>query len=147
MLRRIRLSFLVIILATGCASAATPGTQGPPSFEIVSPASGAEVQGPTVTIELEVTNFIIKPADGVPQPNEGHFHVFVDGSLDYDIVYETTHTLTLSPGEHTVRVEARDNAHFHLNPRLVREVTFIVTGEYAVPTPEATPTPYTEYRE
>lgn len=129
---------LFVLLLMGCTAAATPGTQGPPSFEIVSPAPEAEVQGPTVTIELQVTNFTIKPADGVPHPNEGHFHIFVDGSLDYDIVYETTHTLTLSPGEHTVRVEARDNAHFSLDPRLVREVTFTVSGEFAVPTPQAT---------
>lgn len=116
-------------------------------MEIMFPSPGASVSGPDVTIEIQVTNLTLKPADGVPQPNQGHFHIFVDNSLDYDITHKPTHTLTLSPGEHAVRVEVRDNAHFHLNPRVIREVTFTVTGEYTVPTTEVTPTPFTEYRE
>lgn len=139
-----RTSFLTSTIASAvllgaCAPAATPTppppTGGQSSFEIVAPAEGATV-GSEVAVQLSVSNLTVVEAGGPLNPNEGHFHFFLDGGSDYEVVYSTSHTLTnLAPGPHTVRVDLRQNNHALFDPPVVREVSFTV-GE----TPGGAPT-------
>lgn len=144
------LTLAIALLATGCAGYGAPPAGAPPaggeegtgpaSFEIVSPEPRASVAGPSVTIELASQNLTVQPAGGANDPNRGHFHIFVDQG-GYEVVYEPTYTVTVGPGEHTVRVELRNNDHSAFNPSVVREVTFTVTGSADAPVTEAAPTP------
>lgn len=132
------MSRLIILLAAtallvgGCSpyTAPTGGTtvEGNASFEIVSPPEGESVPGPSITLVFEAQDLTIQSPGGANNPNQGHFHIFVDGGTDYAVVNEATYTLTLSPGEHTVRVELRNNDHSPFSPEVVREVTFTVSG-------------------
>lgn len=137
------LSLLLILLLSGCGTYGAPaGGEAAGSFEITSPAAGASVEGPSVTLQVEVANLLLQTPGGGNQPNQGHLHLYLDGGSDYDVVYEATHALALAPGEHTLRVELRNNDHSPLSPPVAQEVSFTVTGNYQVPAGEATPTPY-----
>ncbi|MBI2845264.1 MAG: hypothetical protein HYX86_01825 [Chloroflexi bacterium] len=145
MLRSILFLLAMLLLAAGCGPSGSTTVEGVATFEIVSPAAGASVEGPSITLAMEVQNLTIQPAGGANNPNQGHFHVFVDGGANYDVVYDTTHTLTLAGGEHTLRVELRNNDHSPFSPAVVREVIFTVSGSSEVPAGSATPTPYSYY--
>jgi hypothetical protein len=86
------------LLAAACgddSSSASTGAGGD-KVTITSPADGAEV-GRSVEVKMD-TNFDI----GQPDTGRKHIHLHVDGSPDYEIAYESTHTLQLDPGEHTI---------------------------------------------
>lgn len=142
MLRRALLLLAILLLAAGCGTSGSTTVEGTASFETVSPTAGASVEGPSITLQMEVVNLILQTPGGANNPNQGHFHIFVDGGTGYDVVYEATHALALAPGEHTVRVELRNNDHSPFSPPVFREVIFTVTGTYEVPAGGATPTPY-----
>ena len=93
-----------------------------PSVAFLEPASGATVTSP-VHLKLAAFNFVVEPA-GAVHPGAGHLHVMVDvpcvtpgqvipkdaqhvhlgaGQLEMD--------LTLTPGNHTLCLQAVDGAH------------------------------------
>lgn len=98
-------------------------------MSIVSPAAGAKVKGPKVTVMVDVTGFKLVPANQAPVAGEGHVHFFVDTPastvpvgkvvpLDQANVYVhagkepfTSRELELSPGRHTITVVMADAAH------------------------------------
>jgi len=86
---------------------------------------GATITTPT-TVTMASENFVIVPA-GEPKAGEGHLHIMVDVPCVADgevIVKDDTHMhygqgqleadLTLTPGEHTLCLQAADGAHLAL---------------------------------
>ncbi len=110
-------------------------------IQFVEPQDGQEV-GPTFTAVFQAVNVMVEPA-GDLNDNAGHFHVLInvpfiepgevipndddhrhfgDGSLSTE--------LTLSPGEHMLRLQFADGAHRALDGDQFRhEITIIVVEE------------------
>lgn len=121
------LGILATLAMTVAACAQNPGAGS--TMSIVSPAAGAKVKGPKVTVMVDVTGFKLVPANQAPVAGEGHVHFFVDTPastvpvgkvvpLDQANVYVhagkepfTSRELELSPGRHTITVVMADAAH------------------------------------
>lgn len=136
-----------IVLAAACggddgggATTAAPAA-GAPSIQIVTPENNATLTTTSVTVELQVENFTLKPPGGSPRAGEGHIHVYVDGTEEV-ISEATVHTLTLSPGSHEVVAVLVNNNHDFLDPGVSQQITVTVeaaagAGGEASPTPTA----------
>ncbi len=112
--------WLIATLALLLAACASPGTA--PRVFFVSPADGATVASP-VHVTLGTERFTVEPA-GAVKPGAGHLHIMVDtacvaaGSV---IPKDTQHRhygqaqlaadLELTPGQHTLCLQAADGAH------------------------------------
>jgi hypothetical protein len=113
------------LLAMACADSSSAGVI------IKSPTEGATVQSP-VELQMSANGTGI----GTPDTGKRHFHVYVDGSSDYEIVYETSTTLDLSPGQHTIEVVLAEPNHEETSS--TASVTVEVTGGEAAPsTPDS----------
>ncbi|MCB0099105.1 MAG: DUF4399 domain-containing protein, partial [Caldilineaceae bacterium] len=101
----------------------------------IAPTDDATVTE-TVTVEMGAANFTIEPAGGV-QLNAGHFHMMVDTpciAVGETIPRDDTHlhfgqgqtatTLTLTPGVHTLCLQAGDGIHVALS--LTDQITITV---------------------
>jgi hypothetical protein len=111
------------------ASVSVMVTHGPaggrPGISITSPNEGGVV-GTDLAISYRVTNFILVPPGGRSAPNEGHIHVFVDGSFYQDLTnYQPVH-LGLNDGIHNVTFQLVDNLHQPLSPGVSVSVDFSV---------------------
>lgn len=107
---------------------------------IVEPAEGAEVDGPAVTVRLEVSGFPIVEAGDMTE-GTGHHHLYLDAdltpadvpvpSVEGSIIHmgdgSATYTFqNVAPGEHRIIAVVADGAHFPLQPWVVDTVTFRV---------------------
>ena len=133
------LAALALALAA-CAQAPGAGS----TMSIVSPAAGAKVKGPKVTVTVDVRSFKLVPANQLPVAGEGHIHFFVDAPastvpvgkvvpLDQANVYVhagkepfTSRELELSPGRHTITVVMADAAHIVVSQPQPASVTIDV---------------------
>jgi hypothetical protein len=126
-----RATILVPVLVLGLALLGLACADSYAALVIIeSPAEGASVQSP-VELQMSANGTGI----GTPDTGNRHFHVYVDGSSDYEIVYETSTTLDLSPGQHTIEVVLAEPNHEETSSRA--SVTVEVTGGEAAPS-----TPY-----
>lgn len=95
------------------------------SVAITEPADGATVTSPVV-VKMSATDFLIEPAgDGTVKDGSGHFHVMIDtdcvaagevipadaAHVHFGKAQLETAPLELSPGEHTLCLQAGDAAH------------------------------------
>ena len=137
---------------------AIAGAQGPASIAITSPAEGETLPGPTVTVEISVDGFDLRPPlQETREPNAGHIEYFLDVPPSFDqptplgednIIHSGRFSETFAnaaPGEHTVYVCLAYDDHTCIDPSLTDSVRVTVgqpspTAE-GTPTPEATPTP------
>ena len=110
---------LVSALLAACASASLPTS---PRVFFASPTDGATVSSP-VHVTLGAEHFTVEPA-GAVKPGAGHLHIAVDapclaaGSV---IPKDAQHLhygkaqmaadLELTPGQHTLCLQAADGAH------------------------------------
>ncbi|MGH2404356.1 MAG: hypothetical protein ACRDGN_07805 [bacterium] len=104
-LLRLRTTLLALgaglaLLAVACASSSEA------QVVIESPAEGATVQSP-----VELTMSANGTGIGTPDTGNRHFHVHVDGSSEYEIVYDTSTSIELSPGQHTIEVILAEPNH------------------------------------
>lgn len=135
----------VLAVAAACDGGDGDGAAAPaagaPSIEIVEPENDAVLTTTSVTVELRVENFALKPPGGAPRAGEGHIHLYVDGTEEV-ISEATVHTLTLSPGSHEVVAVLVNNNHDFLDPGVSQQITVTVeeTAE-AGGAPAPTPTP------
>ena len=124
------------------ACAQVPGAGS--TMSIVSPAAGAKVKGPKVTVMVDVKGFRLVPANQAPVAGEGHVHFFVDTPastvpvgkvvpLDQASVYVhagkepfTSRELELTPGRHTITVVMADAAHIVVSQPQPASVTIDV---------------------
>ena len=110
------------------------------SVEISSPADGSEVEGPSLTVNMEARGFTVAPA-GDSTPNSGHLHLFLDRDLSLagiPIPTEENYVVHLgkgtrsytfevvSPGEHRMIAVVGDALHVPLQPWVVDTVFFTV---------------------
>ena len=98
---------------------------------IVSPKDGAKV-GQDVTVEFGVEGIALAPATE-PKPDSGHHHLLIDGrelpALDAPIPNDATHkhygkaqtsdTVHLEPGTHTLQLDFGDARHVQFDPPIV----------------------------
>lgn len=118
------------------ASAAAPNGQ----VRITSPADGATVDGPDITVTLDVMDVEIVPA-GDTTGGTGHHHLYLDAdltpadqpvpSVPGSIVHmgdgSASYTFSgVEPGEHRLIAVVADGVHVPLQPWVVDTVTFTV---------------------
>lgn len=98
---------------------------------IVSPKDGAKV-GQDVTVEFGVNGIALAPATEL-KPDSGHHHLLIDGkelpALDAPIPNDATHkhygkaqtsdTVHLEPGTHTLQLDLGDARHQQFDPPIV----------------------------
>ena len=90
--------------------------------EFSTPKDGAEVSNP-VQVEMEVTGMQVKPA-GTMEEGTGHHHLIIDAgpvtkgevipANDSYVHFgggQTSHELSLKPGEHTLTLQFADGEH------------------------------------
>lgn len=107
---------------------------------ITSPAQGATVEGPEVTVTLDALSVEIVPA-GDTTGGTGHHHLYLDAdltpagepvpSVPGSIIHmgdgSSTYTFTeVAPGEHRLIAVVADGVHVPLQPWVVDTVTFTV---------------------
>lgn len=77
------------------------------SVEIVSPAEGATVEGPQITVELAAHGFEVVPA-GDTTSNSGHHHLYLDRDVnvtDRPVPNEEGHIIHMGDGSSTFTFE------------------------------------------
>ncbi len=119
---------------------AAESTAPEPSVMITQPADGDTVDGPAVTVGLEVENIQVVMA-GDTTPNSGHHHLFLDRDLtpaDQPIPTEPGHIVHMGdassgftfedvePGEHRLIAVMGDALHVPVQPWVTDTVTFVV---------------------
>lgn len=120
--------------------AETPTVEAGPGVRFVRPLDGAVVS-PTLEVEVAATGLTVEQA-GEVRPLSGHMHVLVDTDFvpageiiprdDEYIHYwqgELTSTLTLEPGEHVLRLQFSDGAHFALESEEYRDTSTVTVAE------------------
>jgi hypothetical protein len=124
------------------AAQAQPAAESAPArtVRILQPASASEVEGPNVTVVLEVDGMMIRPA-GDTTANSGHHHLYLDADLtDPSMPVPTVPGSIIhmgdgsseftfegvEPGTHRVIAVVADFAHFPLQPWVVDTVEFVV---------------------
>ena len=111
-----------------------------PRVFIISPTDGETVTSP-VTVEFGIDGYDVAPA-GTYEPNTGHHHLLIDTglpALDQPIPADDNHvhfgkgqtstTLELAPGEHTLQLLLGDGNHVPHGEPLVSEVITITVAE------------------
>ncbi len=111
-----------------------------PSVRFAGPADGATVSSP-FEVTMEATGLIVEPSGDINE-GAGHFHILVDTPfVDAGVVIptdeqhlhygkgQTTATLELPPGEHTLRLQFADGAHFALEGDAYRDTVTIIVEE------------------
>jgi hypothetical protein len=84
-----------------------------PTIEITSPDNGTNIEGTSLSLEVEVMNFMLNSSaiGGENMAGEGHYHIYVNDDL---IGPYTDLMVTLSDlpaGDHVLKVELRNNDH------------------------------------
>lgn len=126
----------VALAACGGDSAGTSGetaagsTGDRPSstakLSIVSPEVG-EVVGSTVNLRLRLEGATIVPGTSTDiQPDEGHLHVLLDGSLISMTEGLEQDIPDVQPGAHRIQVEFVAADHAPFDPRVIAVVAFEV---------------------
>ncbi len=110
--------FFLLVLA-GCSK----GTQDT-DIKILKPADGEVIKGTDITIAIQTKNLVVKKAGDAPEYGEGHFHISLDDG-QYIMIFSNTYVLReVSPGEHELEVELRNNDHTAYNPPIEKKVRF-----------------------
>ena len=116
------------------------GTESP-SIGFEQPADGATVSSP-FEVGMAATGLVVEPSGEVNE-GAGHFHILVDTDFipaglviptDEQHLHfgqgQTTASLDLAPGEHTLRLQFADGAHIALDGDQYRDqLEIVVNGE------------------
>ena len=118
----------------------TPAPAGAQVY-IISPADGATVKGPRVTVLFGLKGMGVSPA-GMPMGASGHHHLLINTDIPAnlsaplpatdELVHfgkgQTETTLTLKPGKHTLQLVLGDHNHVPFDPLLAsKKITITVT--------------------
>ena len=107
---------------------------GPPEIRILEPLAGSGASALGFRMRVAVANFSLDPENyaGTNIAGRGHIHYTVDGTLAGGLAGATTATVfhfgSLTPGNHTVRAELRNNDHSALSPAVFQEMTVSVAN-------------------
>jgi len=97
-------------------------------IRVIEPEPGAEVEGPDVRVEIELTGAeLIEEVKQDLAPDEGHMHLKLDGETITLLGTLEEVIPDVEPGPHLLEVEfvAADHGPFH--PRVVQTIAFRVT--------------------
>lgn len=114
------------LMLAACAPVTVPAaSSAPPRVYFVEPQAGATVASP-VRVVMAAESFTVEPA-GEVKPGAGHLHIVVDGDCAAPgdaVPKDGTHLhygkgqleagVELTPGEHTLCLQAADGAHVAL---------------------------------
>ncbi|MBX3001845.1 MAG: DUF4399 domain-containing protein [Caldilineaceae bacterium] len=134
---------LALLLLAGCSIpipvAPQPAHASTSRVFFTTPADGTTVSSP-VQVSMSGEFFTVEPA-GTIHPGAGHLHILVDSECiapGQVIIKDETHIhygagqltaeLELTPGEHTLCLQAADGAHFALSGEGMTE-TITITVE------------------
>jgi len=140
---RLLLALLLAVAVPAVQAQGLPRTAAPAnaSVYLISPANGATVKGPQVTVVFGLKGMGISPA-GMKMDNTGHHHLLIDSELPADLSQpipandnsvhfgkgQTETTVTLKPGKHTLQLLLGDHLHVPFNPVLASDkITITVT--------------------
>ena len=115
----------VLPFLIGPGSLSRPTSTG--QLVILSPRAGEIFQGDpaTVPVSLRLSDATIVPITTIHVvPNQGHIHLYLDGSIVAMTGLQTT--LSVSPGTHTLRAEFVASDHGPFRPPVLAQVTFAV---------------------
>ena len=111
-----------------------------PAVRFAQPDDGATVSSPFEVV-MEATGLVVEPS-GEINDGAGHFHILVDTDFvaagevipteDQHLHYgkgQTTVSLELSPGEHTLRLQFADGAHIALEGDAYRDEIVVVVSK------------------
>jgi hypothetical protein len=137
----------VLGLVLSFALASTALAQQQPQITITSPANGATVPGPDVTVTIQVTGTTLVPAANATRLEDMHVHYlldvdptpFLDGTTPIPtgnpaIVHAAALTTTFSgvaPGAHRVTVILGLSDHRAVQPPVAPSVSFTVAAAQA----------------
>jgi plastocyanin len=110
-----------------------------PSFDILSPLEDATITITDTTTDLVVklrpNNLALVNSGTKNKEGEGHFTITLDGNSV--VTAETTYKFNnLSIGQHTLRVEVKQNDDTSYNPKIVKTITFTIAKEQLVAEPK-----------
>jgi hypothetical protein len=120
----------IVVLAAGAGAAVyyyQPPAGASPTVSITSPTAGATVPG-TFTVTVASSNFNI--------PTQGHIHVYLDSTSNYQLGNGPTFTFTnVAPGQHTIWAQLQNPDHSPLSPPVeTAPITITVAAPSAGPT-------------
>lgn len=117
--------------------------QVPPSVGFELPADGAKVSAPFEVV-MAAAGLVVEPSGEINE-GAGHFHILVDTDFipageiiptdDQHLHYgqgQTTISLELEPGEHTLRLQFADGAHTALEGDQYRDTITVTVEESGV---------------
>jgi len=122
-------ALLLPSLVSPAPSAVRPSSTA--TIHIVSPTEGEVFEGTAgapahVLVQIRVVGARIVPlASTRLRPNEGHVHLFLDGSL-ISMTAGTTASLEAGPGSHVLGAEFVASDHGPFDPRVQATVRFVV---------------------
>jgi hypothetical protein len=141
--------FAVVGLVLPFALASTALAQQQPQVTITSPANGAAVPGPDVTVTIQATGTTLVPAANATKLEDMHVHYlldvdpapYLDGTTPVPtgnpaIVHSAALTNTFSgvaPGPHKVTVILGLSDHRAVQPPVAPSVSFTVGAQAAAP--------------
>lgn len=124
--------------AVACGSPSDAGeTSSPPTvaprpsstaeLSILEPENGSVVRGSTVHVRLRLQGaHVVKPTSMDLQPDEGHLHLLLDGTL-VSMNYGLDEAVPdVDAGKHLLQVEFVANDHAPFDPRVVAVSSFRV---------------------
>jgi len=114
------------VLVGARPSLSRPSTTG--KLDIVSPVNGESFQGDpaSIPVELQLDGATLVATSSLRLvPNEGHIHLYLDGSL-VSMTTGLTAQITARPGSHVLRAEFVAIDHLPFDPPVVATVTFSV---------------------
>ncbi|MBZ0167876.1 hypothetical protein MELA_01665 [Candidatus Methylomirabilis lanthanidiphila] len=122
---RSEFTLALLLLVAGLSACATIGATSQARVFFTSPSDGATVASP-VKVTMGTENFIVEPA-GTVKARAGHLHIMVDTDCvpaGQVVPFDDAHRhygkgqleaeLALSPGTHTLCLQAADGAHIAL---------------------------------
>jgi hypothetical protein len=123
---------LLLLALTACSkdSSATPKPAARPAttarIQILAPTPNQET-GPDVTVQVKLIGAKVVPQVAGPiNPDEGHLHVSLDGTV-VNMTYTDSQVLTgLTPGQHSVQVDFVAADHVPFLNRVTAGVLFTV---------------------
>jgi hypothetical protein len=101
-----------------------------PMIMIKSPANGTVIEGTSLDLEVEVTNFMLNSSavGGTNAPGEGHYHIYINDDLVGPYTDLMVTLDDLPAGDHVLKVELRNNDHSALGVEAMDMIWFTISA-------------------
>ena len=101
-----------------------------PAIEIISPDNDTMIQGTSLDLEVEISDFAMNSSavGGSNMPGEGHYHIYINEDLVGPYTDEMVTITDLPAGDHVLKVELRNNDHSALGIEAMDMIYFTIEG-------------------